>query len=56
MYDIIDSIISHSWGSEGFSSSEQSIIYYISGACILIFFAVVIDLVYKLISSAAGKR
>lgn len=49
MYDLIDNIIGHTWVSD-ISSSEQQIIYQISGVLILLFTTVLIDLIYKFIS------
>lgn len=56
MYDIVESIISHSWNNDYYNSTEQQITYYICGACIIIFFVVVIDLVYRFIRAAIGRR
>lgn len=47
MYDIISSIINHSWST---GSNEQQYIYYICGALIVIFTCVIIDLVYRVFS------
>lgn len=56
MYNIIDSIISHSWDSQNFNSTEQQIIYYISGALIILFTVVIIDLVYRIFSHFWARR
>lgn len=47
MYEIIDNIIGHSWTT---NTSEQSIIYYICGALIIMVVCVLIDLLYRLFS------
>lgn len=47
MYDIIDSIISHSWST---GSSDQQYIYYICGALIILFSCVIIDMIYRIFS------
>lgn len=47
MYDIIEQIISHAWESSNYSSTEQQIIYYICGTCIILFVVVFIDLMYR---------
>ena len=47
MYDLISSIIDHSWST---GSSEQQYIYYICGALIVIMFMVITDLVYRVFS------
>lgn len=47
MYDLIEGIIGHQWVT---GSSEQQYIYYICGALIIIFTAVVIDLFYRVFS------
>ena len=46
MYDIIKQIIDHVYQSN--SGSEQQYIYYISGALILLFSAIFIDLIYRI--------
>ena len=51
MYDIIKSIIEHSWDTSNYSSSEQQVIYYICGALIIILTTVFIDLVYRVFSN-----
>lgn len=56
MYDIINQIISHIWNSEsGFSTTEQQLIYYISGACIIILLVWTLDTISRLIVNI-GKR
>lgn len=47
MYDVVSSIIDHSWTT---STSEQQYIYYICGALIVLFSCVIIDLVYRIFS------
>lgn len=51
MYDIIKSIIEHSWESSNYNSSEQQIIYYIAGSIIIILTTVFIDLVYRVFTN-----
>lgn len=51
MYDIIKSIIEHTWDSSSYNTSEQQIVYYICGALIIIFTVVFIDLVYRVFSN-----
>lgn len=48
MYDIIQAIIDHSWITS--STSDQQYIYYISGALIILFSVVFIDIVYRIFS------
>ena len=48
MYDLIQSIIDHTWDTGSYSSSEQQIIFYICGALILLFSTVFIDLLYRI--------
>lgn len=47
MYDIIKQIIGHTWDSGSYSSSEQQIVYYIAGTCIIIFVVVFVDSMYR---------
>lgn len=47
MYDIIESIIGHTWTT---GSSDQQYIYYICGATIILMLCVVIDLTYRVFS------
>lgn len=54
MYDIITDIISHEWVSN--YSGDQSYIYYICGAIIVIFFVIVIDFLYRIINATIGRR
>lgn len=54
MYDIIDSLINHSWQSN--YTSDQQYIYYICGAIIILFFVCLFDLFKEFIRSAMGKR
>lgn len=54
MYDLISGIIDHEWVSN--YSGDQSYIYYVCGAIICIFFVVVIDFLYRIISAAIGRR
>lgn len=48
MFDIIQNIIAHTWESN--YSGDQSYIYYICGALIVIFSCVFIDLTYRVFS------
>lgn len=48
MYDIIKAIISHDWITQ--NAGDQQYIYYICGALIVIFTAVIIDLIYRIFS------
>lgn len=54
MYDIIESLISHSWQNN--YTGDQQYIYYICGAVIILFFVVLVDLFKEFIRSAIGKR
>ena len=47
MYDLIAEIINHTWETSSYSSTEQQIIYYICGTCIIIFTVTFIDLIYR---------
>lgn len=44
MYDIINNMIQHTWTT---GSNEQSTLYYICGALILLFSVVLLDMVYR---------
>lgn len=55
MYDIVKDIISHTWDTSNYSSSEQQIVYYICGALIIIFSTTFIDLIYRLIRGICRK-
>ncbi len=48
MFDIIRDIIAHTWESN--YNGDQSYIYYICGALIVVFSCVFIDLVYRVFS------
>lgn len=45
MYDLIKQIISHTWDTSNYSSSEQQFIYYICGSLIIILTVVFIDMI-----------
>lgn len=47
MYDVISRIIDHSWST---GTNDQSYIYYICGALIVVFTVVFIDLIYRVFS------
>ena len=47
MYDIITSIIDHTWTT---GSNDQTQIYYICGALIIILTIVFVDMVYRVFS------
>lgn len=47
MYDLISQIINHNWVT---GSSDQTTIYYICGALIIILTCVFIDMVYRVFS------
>lgn len=47
MYDLIKEIISHTWETNTYSSSEQQYIYYICGVLIIVLTVVFIDLIYR---------
>lgn len=48
MYNIIQQIIDHSWGS---NDGSQQYIYFICGALIIVGFTVFIDLLYRVLYS-----
>lgn len=54
MYDVIESLINHSWQSN--YTSDQQYIYYIAGTVIVLISVFVLDLIKCVINSAAGKR
>lgn len=56
MYNIIKSIIEHTWDTSNYSSSEQQVVYYICGALIIIITTVMIDLVYRVFSNFWRSR
>ena len=45
MYNIVSNLIDHAWISQ--NAGEQQYIYYICGALIVVIFAVLVDLVYR---------
>lgn len=47
MYELIEGLIDHAWET---GSSEQTYIYYICGALILLFSTVLIDFLYRFLS------
>lgn len=47
MYDVIETIIGHVWNTNNYNTTEQQLIYYICGACIIILTVVFIDLIYR---------
>lgn len=48
MYNIIFDIIDHVWQTgTNYNSTEQQLIYYICGSLIIVGFAVLIDLLYR---------
>ena len=47
MYDLISGLIDHAWIN---TSSEQQYIYFICAALIIILTAVILDLIYRVIS------
>lgn len=47
MYDLIEKLIGHEWVSN--YTGDQQYVYYIAGACILLFSTVFIDLIYRFI-------
>ena len=51
MYDLISSIIDHTWNTQTGNSTEQQIIYTTCCIIICILTFVVIDLVYRLIQA-----
>lgn len=53
MYDIIESIIQHSWTT---SNSAQQYVYYICGALIIVLTAVFIDMVVRILFRFGGIR
>lgn len=48
MYEIIESMIAHTWET---GDSSQQIIYYICGALIIVITAVLLDMLYRTFSS-----
>lgn len=48
MYDIIQTIIDHTWQT---NTSDQQYIYYIAGALIIIFSSDLLDWIHRLFSS-----
>lgn len=48
MYDVIKSIIQHSWDTNNYNNTEQQLVYYISGTVIVILLVVFVDLMYRL--------
>lgn len=56
MYDILESILDHTWNSgTGYNTTEQQIYYYIAGAIIIILVVTFIDLFYRFIRSIFHK-
>lgn len=48
MYDVIESIINHTWNTNSYNSTEQQIIYYTCACVIIILTVVFIDLIKEL--------
>lgn len=56
MFNLIQSIISHSWIDHGeFIDPSQDYTYYICGALIIIFTVVFIDLFYRLVRGLLNR-
>lgn len=53
MYDIIYNIIGHTWQSN--YSGDQQYIYYISGAMIVLFSIILIDMIYRILWSICHR-
>lgn len=53
MYDIVYAIINHTWQSN--YNGDQQYIYYISGALIIIFTIILIDMIYRLLWSICHR-
>lgn len=47
MYDVVKSIIAHTWDTSSYSSSEQQYIYFVCGSLIIILTVVFIDGIYR---------
>lgn len=54
MYELIRSIIDHTWQTSG-ATGDQQYIYYICGSLIIIFSCVFIDLIYRIIRGICRK-
>lgn len=53
MFDVIRNIIGHDWTSGG---GDQQYIYFISGACILVFVCVFTDLIFRIFRGFCRMR
>lgn len=53
MYEIISSIIDHSWNTQ--YSGEQQYIYYICGCLICVMLAVLTDIIYRVFTALWRK-
>ena len=47
MYDLIQSIIGHTWDTSSYSNTEQQLIYYICGSLIIVLTVTFVDLLYR---------
>lgn len=58
MYEIIKTILDHSWDTSGYSTTEQQLVYYIAGALIVLFTIWILDRISVFIISCAkgGNR
>lgn len=56
MFDVIKNLIDHTWDTSSYSSSEQQIIYYISGAIIVLIVCFTFNLISEIIASVRGRR
>lgn len=52
MYDLISAIIDHAWTT---STNEQSYIYYICGALIVVLTVTFVDMIYRTFRSFWGR-
>ena len=50
MYDILYNIVSHTWDTSNYSSTEQQIYTYTCCALIIILTCVFIDMIYRVFS------
>lgn len=53
MYDVISDIINHTWQS---GAGEQQYVYMICGVLVITFYAIVIDLIYRIFRGFIRSR
>lgn len=55
MFDLIRSLIDHTWETGSYTSGDQQYVYYIAGSLIIILTVTFIDLFYRLIRGLLSR-